>query len=173
MLLTPFWDVFKIFLENILIFWDGCAIICYRKDVKLMSIKYERILERMEIEDISYGELSKKTGIAKSALQRYATGETTKIPIDRIEKISYALKTAPEYIIGWTDNPEIINDNHSYGNHCVIGDINGGAVNIRNSAYDQKTDTLGQELIRIYNSADPKSKMRLINLAYEIEEQNS
>lgn len=152
-----------------LIFWDGYVIIDYRKDVKLMSIRYERILERMETEDISYGELSRKTGIAKSALQRYATGETSKIPIDRIEKISYALKTTPEYIIGWTDNPKITDNTN---NHGVIGNVNGGAVTIKNSHERTLTalTTQEQDFLRIYNSVDGKTQMKIMNFMYEIEE---
>lgn len=66
-----------------------------------MSERSQRILSLIEQKGISYGELSKATGISKSALQRYATGETEKIPIDRIEKIAEALGTSPEYIVGW------------------------------------------------------------------------
>lgn len=50
-----------------------------------MSEISKRLLQLIEDNDISYGELSKKTNIPKSALQRYATGETEKIPITRIE----------------------------------------------------------------------------------------
>lgn len=48
-----------------------------------MSEISKRLLQLIEDNDISYGELSKKTNIPKSALQRYATGETEKIPIDK------------------------------------------------------------------------------------------
>ena len=34
--------------------------------------------------EISYAELAKRTGIPKSALQRYIVGQTDKIPIDRL-----------------------------------------------------------------------------------------
>lgn len=52
-----------------------------------MSDISKRILETITCKDISYGDLSDKTGIPKSALQRYATGQTEKIPIDRLEKL--------------------------------------------------------------------------------------
>ncbi|MDO5398961.1 MAG: S24 family peptidase [bacterium] len=70
-----------------------------------MSIQSERILNTIKEKHISYGDLSKLTGIAKSALQRYATGETTKIPLDRIETISKVLNVSPAYILGWSDSP--------------------------------------------------------------------
>lgn len=68
-----------------------------------MSEISDRILNKMNNASISYGQLSKDTGIPKSALQRYATGETEKIPIDRLEKIARALHTTPAYLMGWED----------------------------------------------------------------------
>lgn len=70
------------------------------------TLKADRISEYIKKRNISYGELSNKTGISKSALQRYSIGETAKIPIDRIKAISSALNVAPEYIMGWTDTPD-------------------------------------------------------------------
>lgn len=64
-----------------------------------------RILESLQKSELSYGELSNITGIPKSALQRYATGETGKIPIDRIEAIAKATNVSPSYLMGWTDDP--------------------------------------------------------------------
>ncbi|MBQ3006788.1 MAG: helix-turn-helix transcriptional regulator [Clostridia bacterium] len=71
-----------------------------------MSEISERILALIEQKDISYGELSKITNIPKSALQRYATGETPKIPIQRVEAIAKALGASAAYIMGWDDEPE-------------------------------------------------------------------
>ena len=70
-----------------------------------MSIHADRIIKTMKQKSISYGELSKRTKIPKSALQRYATGETAKIPLNRIEDISKALQISPAYIMGWSDDP--------------------------------------------------------------------
>lgn len=66
-----------------------------------MSDISKKILNLIQKKDISYGELSNLTGIPKSALQRYATGETEKIPIDRLRKIAAAIGTSPEYLMGW------------------------------------------------------------------------
>ena len=71
-----------------------------------MNIQAERIHELMQQRNMSYGELAKHTNIAKSALQRYATGETAKIPLDRIELIAKALNASPAYIMGWSDSPD-------------------------------------------------------------------
>lgn len=65
----------------------------------------DRIMERIKVLEISYGELSDKTGIPKSALQRYATGGTGKIPIDRIKLIANALHTTANHLMGWEQDP--------------------------------------------------------------------
>lgn len=73
-----------------------------------MNERSKRILSAITDSHISYGELSKLTGIPKSALQRYATGETEKIPIDRIEKIANATGVTSQYLLGWEDEPDYL-----------------------------------------------------------------
>lgn len=68
-----------------------------------MSEISKRILDTLNAKDISYGELSERTGISKSALQRYATGQTEKIPIDRLQKIAGAIGVTTTYLMGWAD----------------------------------------------------------------------
>lgn len=65
-----------------------------------MAIK---ILDAMSKKNISYGELSAMTGIPKSALQRYATGATEKIPLPRVELIAKALDISAAYLMGWEE----------------------------------------------------------------------
>lgn len=66
-----------------------------------MSEISERLLKILSDNDISYGELSAKTSIPKSALQRYATGQTEKIPIARLEMIAKTIGTTPGILMGW------------------------------------------------------------------------
>lgn len=61
----------------------------------------QRILTLITEQKITYAELSKKTKMPASALQRYAVGDTSKIPLDRIVSIAAALGTTPEYLMGW------------------------------------------------------------------------
>jgi transcriptional regulator with XRE-family HTH domain len=68
-----------------------------------MSIRSERIKALIENSDLSYLELEKLTGIKKSSLQRYASGVTTKIPLDVIEKLSVAFNVSQEYLMGWDE----------------------------------------------------------------------
>ncbi len=68
-----------------------------------MSIRSERIKALVDGSELSYQELEKLTGIKKSSLQRYASGATTKIPLDVIEKLSVAFNVSQEYLMGWDE----------------------------------------------------------------------
>lgn len=97
-----------------------------------MSEISTRILQTILEKDISYGELSDKTGIPKSALQRYATGQTEKIPIDRLQIIAKALGTSAQYLMGWessatNDFPENIIPMPEMRKIPLIGSIACGA----------------------------------------------
>ncbi len=70
-----------------------------------MSIRSERIKSLIDQSKKSYQELEKITGIKKSSLQRYASGITTKIPLDVIEKLSVTFGVSQEYLMGWSDEP--------------------------------------------------------------------
>lgn len=108
----------------------------------------KNIRDTIEEKDISYGELSKATGIPKSALHRYATGETPKIPLDRIKLIANALNVTPGYLMGWEDKdfssgaygfpaPRITEDIVTMP---VIGDVAAGYEHI--AAEDWSGDTI-------------------------------
>ena len=68
-----------------------------------MDERIKRLRQAIEQSGLTYAELGKKTGIAKSSLQRYATGETKKIPIDSIEAIAKATNVSPRYLMCWDD----------------------------------------------------------------------
>lgn len=71
-----------------------------------MSELSKRILSLIEEKGLSYGELAEMTKIPKSALQRYATGSTEKIPLPRIEAIAKALGVSSAYLIGWAQKED-------------------------------------------------------------------
>ena len=71
-----------------------------------MSIHSERIKALIDKSGLSYVELEKLTGIKKSSLQRYASGVTSKIPLDVIEKLSIAFNVSQEYLMGWDEKED-------------------------------------------------------------------
>lgn len=76
-----------------------------------------RIYECIQNSKLSYAELANITGIAKSALHRYATGQTQKIPIAAVEKIAEATGVTAQWILGYelpdraeqSENEELFN----------------------------------------------------------------
>ena len=71
-----------------------------------MSIHSERIKALIDKSGLSYVELEKLTGIKKSSLQRYASGVTSKIPLDVIKKLSIAFNVSQEYLMGWDEKED-------------------------------------------------------------------
>ena len=55
---------------------------------------------------LSYADLGKITNIAKSSIQRYATGKTKKIPIEAVQKIAQATNSSAAWILGWEDDAD-------------------------------------------------------------------
>lgn len=70
-----------------------------------------RIYNCIKRKGYSYGELSNITGISKAMLQRYATGETGKIPLKRIRVIAEALNVPTNYLVwGINEPPDMVLD---------------------------------------------------------------
>lgn len=67
----------------------------------------DRLKKLFESRGLSYAQLEEVTGIPKSVLQRYASGETKKIPIDAIEAIASKLNASPAYLTGWDDDQKV------------------------------------------------------------------
>ena len=80
-----------------------------------------RLRKCIEESRFTYAELEKKTGIAKSSIQRYASGVTKKIPIDAIQSIARALGVAPEYILDWESSENIESTGESESAKIAIG----------------------------------------------------
>ena len=64
----------------------------------------ERLRALIEETNIPYIELERLSGVPKSAIQRYASGVTKKIPLDRIFRIADALGVSP-YDLAGSDRP--------------------------------------------------------------------
>ena len=65
-----------------------------------MSVLSDRLLKAITDSGYSYGELSKLTGIPKSAIQRYATGGTEKPPSDRMAQLARVTGASAAYLMG-------------------------------------------------------------------------
>lgn len=71
----------------------------------------QRLLSVITNSKLSYADLEKKTGIAKSSIQRYANAKTKKIPIDVVKLIADATNSSAAWIMGWSNEESFkIND---------------------------------------------------------------
>ena len=68
----------------------------------------DRIRTLMEQRGLSYSELANAAGLAKSAVHRYATGLTDKVPTEALEKLAHALGVTPAYLTGWDEQPRTL-----------------------------------------------------------------
>lgn len=64
-----------------------------------------RLKKAMADSGLSFGEVSNITGIPKSAIHRYVTGNTPKIPITRLEQLAEVFGVSAAWIMGWEDTP--------------------------------------------------------------------
>ena len=79
--------------------------------VKDMSVFSERLKSAIKKTGLSQRELENKTGIPHSAIQRYASGNTDRVPIGRIELLAKALGTTAEYLLGWEEETPAVDNN--------------------------------------------------------------
>lgn len=70
-----------------------------------MNEKAQRIKGLIQKSGKTYQELEQLTGVKKSSLQRYASGVTTKIPMEVIEKLETTFGVSRGYIMGWSEKP--------------------------------------------------------------------
>ena len=75
-------------------------------DDSLLDIR-KRLLERKNALNLSYQDMSDKTGLSKSTLQRYITGDIGKLGLDKVELLAKALNVTPAYLMGWEDDLKV------------------------------------------------------------------
>ena len=72
-----------------------------------MNERALRIKELIADSGKTYQELEKSTGIKKSSLQRYASGETTKIPLTAIERLAEEFDVPAAFIMWGTEKNSV------------------------------------------------------------------
>lgn len=63
-----------------------------------------RLACAIEKSGLSYRQIAELSGVAKSAVQRYAKAGTEKIPVDRLKAIANAIGADSAEIMGWSSN---------------------------------------------------------------------
>jgi len=94
-----------------------------------MSEISKKLLAARTEKELSLTQLSEKSGIAKSTLQRYETGITKKIPSEAITAIERALSLRAGTLIGLSEKSAktpATDETEPVTEFCVIGDIAAG-----------------------------------------------
>ena len=68
-----------------------------------------RLQECIDKSNMTFIELEKASGIPKSNIQRYVSGNTKKIPVSAIQALAKATGISAAYIMGWEDNHKELN----------------------------------------------------------------
>lgn len=71
--------------------------------IKKMQEIMERVKKRRNELNLSFEDLSKRTGFGKSTLQRYETGLINSMPINRFELLAEGLEIEPYKLMGWDE----------------------------------------------------------------------
>lgn len=89
----------------------------------------ERIKERRIAMGFTQEELAGKLGLQKSAIAKYENGRVENIKRSVIQSMSEILETAPSYLMGWDDLPEVDPEHPSKGAVVipVLGMVAAGA----------------------------------------------
>ena len=107
-------------------------------------------------------EVADKVGVGASTVRKWEQGLIKAIRTDKIQKLASALNTSVDYLMGWTDNS--VNIGTVGTNNGVIGQNSGKLY----TAKEQSKEEL--ELIRIYSSLSVKSRSKLLNFAWSLED---
>ena len=71
-----------------------------------MSVQSDRIRSEMLRNSLTLIEIEQRTGIKKSSMQRYVSGQTGKIPMSAIEKLADLFGVSGAYLMGWDEKKD-------------------------------------------------------------------
>lgn len=112
-----------------------------------------RIKQRRIDLDISAEDLSDMIGKSRATIYRYENGDIKNMPTTVLEPLAEALRTTPEYLMGWTDDPH---DWERIGNEEGIyppNDYDGDYIDWVKAKYYQESDALVDSYYDTYDSA--------------------
>lgn len=133
-------------------------ILSLNANLQLMS---KRLQLAMSERNLSYGDISAVTGIPKSAVHRYISGETPKIPLDRLEKLSSALGVSASWVMGWVREPDMDiphfpspSTTEEFITFPVIGEIAAGYDSIALESWDGDTIDIPASFLKGHSPED-------------------
>ena len=70
----------------------------------------EKLMQAQKESKKSFGDLSQETGIPRSIIYRYFSGETETIPIERLKALCEALGLDINHLLGWETKEDILKE---------------------------------------------------------------
>ena len=91
---------------------------------------YERIKNRRKDLGLSADDVAEILGVARATIYRYESAEIENMGIDKIEPLAKALRTTPEYLMGWNEEKSTLPPNaypyHPTHRIPILGRISAG-----------------------------------------------
>lgn len=75
-----------------------------------MTTKGDRIKVARLSKGMTQEDLAKKLNTSKQAISKYENGTVSNIPADKISLLCSALDITPEYLLGWEQSPQTIEE---------------------------------------------------------------
>lgn len=95
------------------------------------------------------------------------------IASDSLARIADCLNCSVDYLLGRTDNPNVLPLNLNSGNHIVLGDCcQNNPVVIGKAAAGSEPDELEQEVIRILKELPIRKRTELLTVMYQYLDEN-
>ena len=102
-----------------------------------------------------------------------ANFKTSMPKADNLAKIADYLGCSVDYLLGRTDNPNVLPLNLNSGNHIVLGDCcQNNPVVIGKAAAGSESDELEQEVIRILKELPIRKRTELLTVMYQYLDEN-
>lgn len=126
------------------------------------NIKILRIKKNM-----TQGELASQVHVTQTSVSQWESGKTNP-DTQTSKKLAEFFNVTIDYLLGQSeDDGGIYYANNIKGNNFVQGN---GSVTIDGRAEISKEET---EILRIYNELDVRSRTKLLNYAFELEDENN
>lgn len=127
----------------------------------------EKLAKAIQDKEMSIRELSERTGIPKSAIQRYTSGSTEKIPIDRMMLMAEALGIEPAYVMGWEEKTAPIRAAFSSDSPVAqkLHEIGEQLTPLLHPETKTESDPDRQELLDIYDRLNERGQADLLKYA--------
>lgn len=124
---------------------------------------YERLKLICDNKNLTPTKVVKDLGLSSSKVTAWKNGSNPKADI--ILKIADYLDCSVDYLLGREDKKSLTVSNTGDISNSVVGSIN-SAVHINSEIND-----IGREIINVCNSLDIKSQVKVLQYAYELEEE--